>query len=222
MHNKAVIITGHTSGLGAELAKLFEARGYMVVGVSRSRATTAGSRIHIQGSVADPHTIDQVVTEISRRGLIVEALINSAGIGNFGPVGDYTAAQISDVIDSSLTGPILLTNAIVKMWNQVKQDSGYIVNILSTAAFTARGGEAVYCAAKAGLKMFGDALRLQMKGSPFTVINIMPGGMNTPFWSGDPKASSFMSVSDVALIILQSFDSRPTALVTDIVVNRRG
>ena len=218
----AVIVSGDTSGLGKVIAQHYIDNGVAVVGISRRESPSSRTHYHISASVTDVTALREAFNYVKVNNLSLEAVINSAGVGHFGKVGDYTDREIEEVIASNFVGPILLANLALEHWTSAPPHrTVHIENVLSTAAFTARPAEAVYSAAKAGLEMFGDALRIQTKGTEVSVINFMPGGMNTPFWSDQEQAARFMDPQDVARILIAAIESPGTAQVTDIVVNRR-
>ncbi|WP_230671727.1 SDR family NAD(P)-dependent oxidoreductase [Rathayibacter sp. Leaf248] len=215
---KAAIVTGATSGLGLELRKRLSATQFRVIGVSRGNHATEAT--DILGS-ADIDSTVEAAFEALPPDADFSLLVNSAGFGKFGTPGSYANSDIDGVIGSNLIAAIKFSEAAIARWKS-SGSRGTIVNILSTAAFTPRGTEAVYCAAKAGLKMYVDAARLELKGSGIRVLNVYPGGMKTAFWDeAGADTKTFMDAGEVADRILQACEDGQSLDVTDITINRR-
>jgi len=201
------IVTGASSGLGFEIAKLLRERGTEVVGVSRR----AGS--DVSGDASKRDTALRAIEAAERLGAI-DLLVNNAGIGIYGPAGSYDEATIASIIDANLIATI---NFCELLFPRFKEHGGTIVNVLSTAALIGKVNETVYCAAKWGARGYGEALKAEAKGTKARIIVAAPGGMNTPFW---PKPRpEFMDPADVAATIVDAIE-RPVE-ISEIVITRR-
>jgi short-subunit dehydrogenase len=106
----------------------------------------------------------------------------------------------------------------------MKDQGGFIVNVMSTAATMARAQECIYCAAKWGARGFTESLRLEAKKTPVKIVSVYPGGMKTPFWSEragmQPNTSAFMEPSEVAGVIVDNVLDKSSLYVADMVINR--
>jgi uncharacterized protein len=186
------IVVGASSGLGLELARLLEAGGRVVVGVSRHGETT------IRGDASKRDTALRALAAADARGT-ADLLINCAGTGIYGPAGSYSDEAIAAVIDANLVATVVFCELFAPRF---MTDGGTIVNVLSTAALTGKPHETVYCAAKWGARGYSEALRAEAKGTKLRVMSAAPGGMNTPFW---PEARpAFMDARDVAAAIVDA------------------
>lgn len=226
--SKTAILTGISSGLGSELALNLIGQGYKIIGVSRSAIKNAklkklmdkGSIIHVMGDVSESKTVENSFKKAQETGDL-NLVINCAGSGVFGSAGTYKADVIQEVLQTNLMGTILFSDSA---FTHFKNDGGTIVNIISTAAFTPRVNEAVYCASKFGVKGYTESLRLETKNTPIKIIAVYPGGMNTNFWQNancnNVDCEKFMEASEVAQIIVDNIFSKRSCYVSDIVINR--
>jgi short-subunit dehydrogenase len=204
--NMVAIVTGASTGLGLEIARLLEGRGVPVIGVSRRGETT------VRGDASKRETALRAVAAGEVLG-IVDLLVNCAGVGIYGPAGSYDDVSVEALIGSNLIATIVFSDVLAPRF---KSDGGTIVNVLSTAALTGKPNETVYCAAKWGARGYTEALRAEAKGTKLRVIAAAPGGMNTPFWPAE--RSDFMNPRDVAEVIVDAI-FRPVN-VAEVVITR--
>ena len=192
---EVAIVVGASSGLGAAIAARLREKGQQVIGVSRHGPD-------IWGDAALPQTARLAVVEAQKRGSL-ELLVNCAGSGVFKPVGSYSAEDVEKVFTSNLATTLAFCQTVYPLFKQ--RGAGTIVNVMSTAALVGKPGETIYCAAKWGVRGFTEALRVEAKGTGVRIVSVYPGGMKTPFWSGDPRdTSSFMDPRDVAATIVNA------------------
>lgn len=221
----SAIVTGASSGLGLELALGIGAGGRAVVGVSRSTPTDTrwgdmverGNARHVAGDVSDPDTVERAFQAASDP---LDLLVNCAGTGVFGAAGTRSRADLDEVLRANLIGTILFSERAITGFGPA---GGIIINVMSTAATTAKPGQALYCAAKWGARGYTESLRLEMKGKPVKVVAVYPGGMATPFWSDPPPGvdpATFMPPAEVARMILDATTGNAKGYVSDLVINR--
>ncbi|HEV7921336.1 MAG TPA: SDR family NAD(P)-dependent oxidoreductase [Thermoanaerobaculia bacterium] len=183
------IVTGASSGLGLEIARLLEARGLTVIDVSRRTL----------GDASLPETAHAAL-DLAHAAGNLRLLVNCAGAGIYGPAGSYDTPTIRRLIDANLIATIVFCNAVFPLFRA--SGSGTIVNVLSTAALTGKPNETVYCAAKWGARGYTEALRAEAKGTGVRILAASPGGMRTPFW---PTArTEFMDPQEVAKVIVDA------------------
>jgi short-subunit dehydrogenase len=200
------IITGGTSGLGAELARLLAARGWSIVTVSRREGAD------VQGDASHEETARRAIAAAEAQGP-VELLINCAGSGLFGPAGTNGEESIRRTIDANLVATIVFCEAL---FGRFKTDGGTIVNVLSTAALFSRPNESVYSAAKWGARGYTEVLKAEAKGTKARVMSVAPGGMQTPFWE-EPR-EGFMDPRAVAEVIVDALSRGVN--VSELVIQR--
>jgi short-subunit dehydrogenase len=188
MAKGTALITGASSGIGAELAKLCAAEGYDVILVARrggrleelaaSLARAHGIRARaLPADLADraaPQTIfDQT------RGDTIEILINNAGFGLRGPFVETPWEMEARMIQVNVTALVHLTKLFLP--EMLRRRSGRILNVASTAAFLPGPFMAVYYASKAFVLSFSEAIANEVRGTGVTVTVLSPGPTQTEF-----------------------------------------
>lgn len=182
------LITGASSGIGAELADLCAADGYGVILVARRAdrleqlAATLGSRHGvpvrtIAADLADPAACAAVYEQT--RGERVEILINNAGFGLRGRYDQTDWEAESRLMQVNMIALTHLTKLFVK--DMMQRGSGRILNVGSTAAFVPGPLMAMYYASKAFVVSFSLALAKEFEGTGISVTVLCPGPTNTEF-----------------------------------------
>lgn len=181
------VITGASSGIGLELARLAAADGYdllltarradLLDGIageiaSRYRVTPV---VHV-ADLADPTAVDALVATIDRP---VAVLINNAGFGDYGPFADADADRIAAMIQVNVTALTLLTRALLP--GMIEHGAGRIMNVASIAGFLSGPLMAVYYATKNYVLAFSEAIGEEVAGTGVTVTALCPGPVATGF-----------------------------------------
>ncbi|MFI2780284.1 SDR family NAD(P)-dependent oxidoreductase [Streptomyces sp. ALB3] len=199
MHSTA-LVTGASSGLGAEFAAQLAARGHDLILVARSenRLTTLAERLAAQHGIsahvlvqdlAEPDAARQIVDRLAARGLSVDLLVNNAGFGTCGRFEDIDAARDHDQLMVNVVALVDLTHALLP--DMLERGTGAVVNVASTAGFQPSPYFAVYGAAKGFVLNFGLALRQEYRRRGIRVLTLCPGPVDTPFFEaiGTRKAA---------------------------------
>ena len=184
------LVTGASSGIGRELARVLAARGHGVPLVARRAerleelaselAGRHGVRAEaIQADVADASARDRLVAELERRGLTVEVLVNNAGFGIYLPFADSDRER-------ELQQVRLLVEAVVDLDaryvpGMVDRGRGAVVNVASTAGFQPLPGNGTYAASKAFVLFHSEALHEEVREHGVTVTAVCPGPVETEF-----------------------------------------
>lgn len=183
------LITGASSGIGKELARLFAADGHGVVLVARRRERLeALSRELLDGGaqawpiacdLAAPGAVEALVSELQLRGLTVDFLVNNAGVGSAGPFVDASPAGEVAMSELNVTAVVRLTRALLP--GMRARGQGRILNVGSTAGFQPGPYMATYYASKAFVNSFSEALAYELCGSGVSVTLSCPGPTRTEF-----------------------------------------
>ena len=180
------LVTGSSSGLGAEFARSCARRGDELVLAARRQdrldalAKEIGGKAHIiVADLAAPGAAGRLLGEVAARGLSVDTLINNAGSGVTGNFADLPLDRQREMIDVNVTALVELTHAVLPAMRE--RGRGAILNIASTGAFQAGPRIAVYFASKAFVLSFTEALHHELKGSGIHVTALCPGPTATEF-----------------------------------------
>ncbi len=189
--NQVVIITGASSGFGLAAAEAFYRQGARVVMAARDpkRLAQAAAGLQPQGGsgplclpcdVSRRNDVDKLVAEAIARFGRIDILINNAGSGLIAPIETIRVEDAKTLFDTNFFGAVNCTQAVLP--HLKKQHSGHIVNMSSVAGLRGIPNSSMYCASKAALLAFSDALRLEVKPHGIYVTTICPSRTNdTPF-----------------------------------------
>src|SRR3954463_4314558 len=180
---KSVLITGAARGIGAELARKAAGRGARValVGLEPERLAALADELgpeHLWGEAdaTDPPALATAVRRTVDTFGGLDIAVANAGIAPLTTVATASAHSLSRTIEGNLIGSMLTAHAALP---EVAKRKGHILLISSAAAFTVLPGMSAYCAAKAGLERFGDALRLEVAHRGVTVASAHPTWIDT-------------------------------------------
>jgi hypothetical protein len=184
------LITGASSGIGWELAKLFAEDRHDLALVARSkkkleqfaRDLTAAFGVTVRTiakDLASPKAAIEIAEELSAAAIAVDALVNNAGFGVYGRFAKTDGAKELEMIQVNLTALTQLTKLFLP--SMLERRSGRILNVASTAAFAPGPLMAVYYATKAYVLSFSEALANELSGSGVTVTALCPGPTDTDF-----------------------------------------
>ena len=189
-HRPVALVTGASSGIGLELARVAAARAHDVVLVARSAdalRTLADELARAHGATAHvvpvdlsmPEGPDLVVAAAEEIGLEVDVLVNNAGFGLYGEFVETDLAIERDMIAVNVTAPTILAKRFAEP--MVRRGRGRILNVASTAAFQPGPRMAVYYATKAYVLSLSMALSIELERTGVTVTCLAPGPVRTPF-----------------------------------------
>lgn len=189
-HQRKVLLTGASSGIGLETAKLLTARGCEVWGTSRdlSRLPTLSNFHPVRMDLEQTDSIRRGFTEALREAGGFDVLINNAGAGAFGPLTALPADLVREQFAVLVDGPIELVRLALPSMRE--RGRGRIINVTSLAAQFPIPFMAPYSAAKAALSSFTQTLRIELSGTPIRVVEIRPGDIRTKFHDATNRISA--------------------------------
>jgi short-subunit dehydrogenase len=180
-----VLVTGPTSGIGRELARLFANDGHPLVLVARRQssldavANELGGGATIAADLSTPGAPAAILAALAASGVEVGILVNNAGFGLLGPFDESEAGEQLAMIQVNVTALVALTRGLLPSILNAGADGG-ILNVASTAAFQAGPNMAIYYATKAFVLSFSEALAVELAGRT-RVSSLCPGPTPTGF-----------------------------------------
>jgi NAD(P)-dependent dehydrogenase (short-subunit alcohol dehydrogenase family) len=224
---KSVLITGAARGIGAELARKAAARGARValVGLEPERLAALADELGpehlwVEADVTDADALKTAVQRTVDTFGGLDIAVANAGIAPLTTVYTASAHSLARTIEVNLIGSMLTAHAALP---EVAKRKGHILLISSAAAFTVLPGMSAYCAAKAGLERFGDALRLEVAHRGVTVASAHPTWIDTdlvrdteaalPTFAKSRKQlpgplGAYTSVEDCAQALVENLETR--------------
>lgn len=192
-NKKRVLITGASSGIGLELAKIFAKNSFDLVVVARSKNKLEELKLNLEKEfkisvlvidqdLADPTSPKALFDKLKNQK--IDILVNNAGFGDFGMFHKLSWEKSKEMIQVNITALTELTHLFLNEF--IKHKSGKILNVASTAAFQPGPLMAVYYATKAYVLHFSEAISEELKNTGVTVTALCPG----PTTSGFQKAAS--------------------------------
>jgi short-subunit dehydrogenase len=185
--NSIAIVTGASSGIGAELARGLAQRGHNVGLVARRRdrleelaAELGDVRTEVfECDLADTSARDALAERIEGLGLSVDVLCNNAGFGTFDDFADLDRERELTEVRTNVEAVVDLTSRWLP--GMVERGSGAVLNTASTSAFQPIPGNATYAATKAFVLSFSEALHTEVRGKGVAVTALCPGPVKTEF-----------------------------------------
>jgi NAD(P)-dependent dehydrogenase (short-subunit alcohol dehydrogenase family) len=227
LDGKVAVVTGGSRGIGLAIARAFLDEGARVAITARSDSTldaaaTAlrsgghdGDVITIRADVRRHEEVTHALDDAAARFGGLDILVNNAGVGIFRPVADLSVDDWHTILDTNLSGVFYATRAAIPHLRA--RGGGWIVNISSLSGKHPFADAAAYCASKAGLNAFSDALMQEVRHDGIRVTCIQPGSVRTEFGARRQGTEDWrLTPEDVAHavrdIVLHPTRSLPSAL----------
>lgn len=187
-----ILITGAASGIGRALALNAHARGHTVYATDRDTDALAGlaalglrtQRLDVT-SAAD---IAALVARLDADGVGPDMLINNAGFGAIAPVLEISPDRLRAQFEVNVFAIVSLCQALAP--RMMARQQGRIVNIGSISGLVTTPFAGAYCASKAAVHAFSDALRMELKPFGIRVMTVQPGGIRSDFGAAAAQAAS--------------------------------
>jgi short-subunit dehydrogenase len=185
------LITGGTSGIGYELAKIFAKNGHNLILVSRDEAVLTITRNELLELGVDVKIISKDLFEkqapfelydkICEEGYDVNILINNAGQGQYGEFADTNIHRELSIIQLNISSLVVLTKLFLQ--DMIKKGEGKIMNLSSVTSKAPGPLNSVYHATKAFVQSFTEAVAAEVKDKGITVTALLPGATDTDFFN---------------------------------------
>jgi len=209
------LVTGGTRGIGFAVAKALLERGDHVAFTGTSDDGILRAEHALAAAVHDPTRVMGVVCDVRDRAAVqravaaaaqrfggLDVLVNNAGVGVGGPVAEMTPEEWARIVDTNLTGVFHVCQAALP--HLKAKGAGWIVNVSSLAGKNPFAGGAAYCATKAGLDAFSEALMQEVRYDGVRVAHVCPGSVATGFNGRETTAGADWKLhpDDVARVIV--------------------
>lgn len=221
-----ILITGGNSGIGRGLAEAFHSRGNQVIIVGRNedslRETVAANEgmKYLQSDVADAASTLELAKQVKTQFPDTNVLINNAGIMQTEDVANNPADALEiaeQTIDINLLGPIRLTAHLLPLLKQ--QPHATLMTVTSGLAYVPLFLDPTYCATKAAIHSYTQALRYQLKETDVEVVELVPPYVATSL-QGDNQANDphAMPLDEFIAEVMEIIETQPNT--TEITVER--
>ena len=208
LSGKVALITGGSRGIGFAIAAAVIAEGgrAVITGRTKESLDEAGDRLGpdalaVEADVRDPASIRAAVDRGASHFGGLDVLVNNAGVGSFANAGEMSVEDWQRVIDTNLSGVFYSCHAALPHLR--RRGGGYIINISSLAGKNPFAGGTAYCASKAGLNAFSEALMQEVRYDNIRVTYVMPGSVATGFGGRGPDTAEWkIQPGDVGQVVV--------------------
>ncbi|MDB5192528.1 MAG: family oxidoreductase [Segetibacter sp.] len=213
------LITGGSSGIGYELAKLFAENGYNLVLVARTmqdlqqRASELTQQYNIQVTpiakdLFNPDAARELYNQVIQQGITIEVLVNDAGQGQYGLFVEQDINRLLEIIQLNVTSLTILTHLFLK--DMVARNEGKVLQLASIASELPGPWQALYHATKAYVLHLTDSLINELKDTGVTLTALQPGATDTDFFNkADMQSSKILDtkLSDPAKVAKDGYQA---------------
>lgn len=220
--NRWALVTGASSGIGAEFATRLAGRGmHLVLAARRTDRMNSlaeelvaqhGIKCHIVTiDLSGPGSADRLYEEIEKQGIEIELLVNNAGVGLIGDLETTTLDDVQALVNLNITTLTRLTYLYLP--GMLKRGHGAVINVSSVAAFQPVAFMAAYAASKSFVLHFSEALWAEARSRGVTVMALCPGVTETEFFdkAGAPgwlQKHSFQTPFRVVKVAMRALEKR--------------
>ena len=189
---QTALITGASSGIGKEFARIHAERGGDLIIIARSKDKLDALKAELENKhnikvfviakdLSQPEAPEEIYNEVKKSGIEIDYLINNAGFGGLGKFHEREWEKDRAMINLNITALTALTRFFLPDFT--KRNSGKILNVSSTASFMPGPLQAVYYATKAYVSFFSNAIAEELSDTEITVTALLPGATATGFGS---------------------------------------
>ena len=218
------LITGATSGIGFELAKVFAQNGYGLILVSSNQSHLDNAKSCLEAGCTIPiHTFEQDLTQtgaavqlyqrVIKENLSITALVNNAGFGLAGATNEIGISQDEQMITINVINLVTLCKLFLP--DMYQRGNGQILNVSSTGAFQPGPYTSTYFASKAFVLSYTRAIRYEAKSKGILISVLCPGATKTNFFNreGTTPPRNAMSAEKVAQIAFRGLQNNKEVII---------
>lgn len=215
---QTVLVTGATSGIGLELAKLFAQDGYDIVHVARNEskmkdvASDLGMAYNVTVTnivkdLSKTEAIYEVYQEVKDKGIQIDVLVNNVGAGIFGHYWETDLEEELGTVRLNIDTTIILTKLFLQ--DMMERNEGKILNVSSMLGKISSPKQAVYAGTKAFVYNFSQSLASDLRETNITVTALRPGATDTDFFreSGQPNLPDPDTLDDPAQVARDGYEA---------------
>jgi 3-hydroxy acid dehydrogenase/malonic semialdehyde reductase len=237
LENKIVLITGASSGIGADSARLFAGQKAKLILAARRTEKLAALKKELS-ALTDVHTLtldvrdyqamQSALEQLPTEWQSIDILLNNAGVSRgLAKISEGNIEHWKEMIDTNLYGFLYTLRAVLP--GMVARQKGHVINVGSISGREVYPGGSVYCATKSAVHSITKTLRLECLGTPIRVTEIAPGAVETEFsivrYDGDVERAKEtyegmtpLSGNDVARAVLFAASSDPEVNISELVL----
>ena len=221
-----VLITGASSGIGLQTAKMLLAQGAKVAICARNaeKLHQVAKEIGAFGIVADvsnENDVKNMITAVIKEFNGFNVLINNAAVGHFAPLVDISTEKFNELLATNITGAMMVGRECAKHF--VENNYGNIVNISSTAGNAGFASGTAYVATKFALKGMTECWRAELRKHNIRVMLVNPSEVQTNFLPNSgrearPENATKLDAEEISHVILAMLEMRDRGFITEATV----
>lgn len=226
---KYILVTGGTKGIGRAVIEKFASAGFHIITCSRHEEDLRKLKLDIEQQytfskvfyqatdVSSQEALGAFTRYVKSLNVKIDVLVNNAGVFIPGKITEENNTTLQHMIETNLYSAYFVTKALVP--DMIKNKSGHIFMMCSTASITAYTNGGSYCISKFALYGMTKVLREELKHHGVKVTAILPGATFTASWEGvDLPAERFMKPEDVASAISNAYHLGPNSVVEELLI----
>lgn len=184
LSKKLVVVTGGSSGIGLETARLFKEKGCTVIVLARSARNIEDNlkEYFLKCDISRIEQVKKTIDGIISKYNTIDIVVNAAGIFEYKSFEDSSLEEVKRILEINFLGIVNVCHTVLPY--MIKQGSGHIVNVASTSAYIEIPKTAMYSASKSAVRSFSNALRMDVEKYGVNISVVSPGYTSTNLFDG--------------------------------------